>query len=177
MFDTQYRFYGKHAKQVDALTKAFDEKRSKTKMFNRNIDVLVNAPIIGFLYGRRAALDNTKSPDTNQVYTANVMDERVIKSSDDLWFRYRLIMLLDKAAEPDPQKRIDLAFRETGENPSGEARFNEYVRGGVEVLYEKLIQDAITEEDYAEKLSDFIAEFDDRFNSNVNLDDITKHFV
>ena len=105
------------------------------------------------------------------------MDERVIKSSEDLWLRYRLIMLLDKEFESDPQKRVDLAFRETGDNPSGEARFNEYVRGGVEVLYEKLIKDATSAEDYAIKLSDFIDEFDDRFNSKINIDDITKYFI
>lgn len=177
MFDKQYRFYGKHAQQVDALTNVFGDMQSKTKMFNRNIDVLVNAPIVGFLYGRRAAQDNLKNPETNSVYTENVMDERVIKSSEDLWLRYRLIMLLDKEFESDPQKRVDLAFRETGDNPSGEARFNEYVRGGVEVLYEKLIKDATSAEDYAIKLSDFIDEFDDRFNSKINIDDITKYFI
>lgn len=177
MFDKQYRFYGKHALQVDALTNIFDDMQSKTKMFNRNIDVLVNAPIVGFLYGRRAAQDNLKNPDTNQVYTENVMDERIIKSSEDLWLRYRLIMLLDKEAEPDPQKRIDLAFRETGDNPTGEARFNEYIRGGVEVLYEKLIKDAMSAEDYAVKLSDFIEEFNERFNLNVSTEDMTKYFI
>lgn len=177
MFDKQYRFYGKHAQQVDALTNVFDSSQQKTKMFNRNIDVLVNAPIVGFLYGRKAPQDNSKNPDTNQVYTESVMDERIIKSSEDLWLRYRLIMLLDKQAEPDPQKRIDLAFRETGDAPSGEARFNEYVRGGVEILYEKLIGDALTADDYAVNLSEFIEEFDERFNSKVNLSDLTQYFI
>ena len=177
MFDKQYRFYGKHAEEVDRLTSIFDGSQSKTKMFSRNIDVLLNAPVVGFLFGRRAAQDNSKNQETNQVFTENVMDERVIKSSDDLWLRYRLIMLLDKEFEPDDQKRIDLAFRETGDNPSGEARFNEYVRGGVDVLYEKLIDGATTAEDYANKLSDFVSEFEDRYNATSNIDKILKHFL
>lgn len=177
MFDKQYRFFGKHAEQVNKLTSIFDDFQSKTKMFGRNIDVLVNAPLVGFLYGRRAGQDNSKNPETNQVDTENVMDERVIKSSDDLWLRYRLIMLLDKEFEPDDQKRIDIAFRETRDNPSGEARFNEYVRGGVEVLYEKLIEGATSPEDYANKLSDFVLEFEDRYNAKINIDKIEKHIL
>lgn len=177
MFDKQYRFYGKHAEQVDKLTSIFDDFQSKTKMFGRNIDVLVNAPLVGFLYGRRASQDNSKNPDTNQVYTENVMDERIIKSSDDLWLRYRLIMLLDKEFEPDDQKRIDLAFRETGDNPSGEARFNEYIRGGVEVLYEKLIEGATSAEDYANNLSDFVSEFEDRYEARINISRIEKYIL
>ena len=43
-------------------------------------------------------------------------------------------------------------------------RFNEYVRGGVDVLYEKLIEGAREPEDFVNRLYDFIDEFQERFN-------------
>ena len=54
MFDKQYRFRGRHAVRVDKLTGVFDIN-SKAKLFERNVDVYANAPLIGFLYGRTAA--------------------------------------------------------------------------------------------------------------------------
>ena len=110
MFDKQYRFRGSHAERVTKLTSQF-ESISGTKVFERNVDVLRDAPLIGFLYNRRADLDNTKNPTTNEVYNTNVMGDRVIYSSEEMLFNFRLIMLLDSAYEPDAQKRIDKAFR------------------------------------------------------------------
>ena len=102
MFDKQYRFHGKHALYVDKLTAVFDDK-SKAKLFERNIDVYINAPLIGFLYRRMAETDNTKNPATQQVYNQNIMGDRVIYSQDDLMFNFRLIMLLDTKYEPDEE--------------------------------------------------------------------------
>lgn len=67
MFDKQYRFRGRHAVRVDALTSVFDSN-SKAKLFDRNVDVYANAPLVGFLYGRTAEQDDTRNPETNQVY-------------------------------------------------------------------------------------------------------------
>ena len=53
MFDKQYRFRGRHAVRVDELTSVFDSD-SKAKLFERNVDVYTNAPLVGFLYGRTA---------------------------------------------------------------------------------------------------------------------------
>ena len=46
MFDKQYRFTGSHAEKVSALTSIFDEV-AKAKIFERNLDVYMNAPLIG----------------------------------------------------------------------------------------------------------------------------------
>lgn len=173
MFDKQYRFKGKHAVRVDQLTSMFDAE-SKAQLFGRNIDVYTNAPLIGFLYGRTAELDNEKNPETNQVYNQNVMGDRVIYSQEELMFNFRLIMLLDKQYEPDEDKRIDKAFRHMGEDPQDEERFNGYVRGGVDVLYEKLIEGASDPEDYINKLFEFVEEFEERFNSEISSDDIVQ---
>ena len=110
MFDKQYRFKGKHALRVSTLTGVFDEV-SKAKIFGRNVDVYADAPLIGFLYNRTADLDNTKNPETHEVYNQNVMGDRVMQSQDELTFNFRLIMLLDANYEPDVEKRINNAFK------------------------------------------------------------------
>ena len=171
MFDKQYRFKGRHAVRVDQLTSAFDAE-SKAQLFARNVDVYTNAPLIGFLYGRTAEPDDTKNPETGQVYNQNVMGDRVIYSSDELQYNFWLIMLLDANYEPDEEKRIDKAFRHYGQDPAYEERFDSYVRGGIDVLYEKLVEGDSTPEAFANRLYEFIDEFNDRFNSEVSSDDI-----
>ncbi len=171
MFDKQYRFKGRHALRVDKLTGVFDEL-SKAKLIERNVDVYANAPLIGFLYGRIAEQDDMKNPETGQVYNQNVMGDRVIYSNEELSYNYALIMLLDSNYEPDVEKRIDKAFRHVGEDPADEERFDSYVRGGIDVLYEKLIEGSNEPEIYVNKLYDFIEEFEERFNSEVKSDDI-----
>lgn len=167
MFDKQYRFRGTHALRVDKLTGIFDGE-SKAKLFDRNVDVYANAPLIGFLYGRRAEVDDTKNPETNQVYSQNVMGDRVIYSQEELMFNFRLIMLLDTEYEPDEETRINKAFRHMGEDPADEERFDSYVRGGIDVLYEKLIDGASSPDDYVTRLYEFIEEFQDRFNGEID---------
>ena len=171
MFDKQYRFRGRHAIRVDALTSIFDNV-SKAKLFERNVDVYTNAPLVGFLYGRKSDLDDTKNPETNQIYNQNVMGDRVIYSQEELLFNFRLIMLLDEEYEPDEDKRIDKAFRHTGDNPADEERFDSYVRGGIDVLYEKLVEGANSPDEYVLRLYDFVEEFYDRFNSIITSDSI-----
>ena len=173
MFDKQYRFRGRHAKRVDALTSVFDND-SKAKLFERNVDVYANAPLVGFLYGRTAEQDDTRNPETNQVYNQNVMGDRVIYSQEELLFNFRLIMLLDESYEADEDTRINKAFRYMGEDPSDEERFDSSVRGGVDVLYEKLIEGVSSSEEYVTRLYDFVEEFHDRFNQEISGDDILK---
>ena len=171
MFDKQYRFKGRHALRVDYLTGVFDNV-SKAKLFERNVDVYTNAPRIGFLYGRTAELDDLKNPEKNEVYNQNVMGDRVIYSQEELLFNFRLIMLLDEGYEPDMEKRINKAFRHMGEDPKDEERFDSYVRGGVDVLYEKLIEGATSPEEYIDRLYEFVEEFEERFNSEIMSEDI-----
>lgn len=173
MFDKQYRFRGRHALRVDALTSVFDSD-SKAKLFERNVDVYANAPLVGFLYGRTADLDNTRNPETNQIYDQNVMGDRVIYSQEELMFNFRLIMLLDKAYEPNDDVRINKAFRHMGEDPADENRFDSYVRGGVDVLYEKLIEGVSSPNEYITRLYDFIEEFQERFNDKITGENILK---
>lgn len=158
MFDKEYSFKGSHAEKVIALTAEFDN--NKNSLFKRNFDVYMMAPIVGFLYGRKAEIDDGTDK------TTKIFGDLMIKETPNLMFNYRLIMLLDKTNEPDLDKRVDKAFRLYGkpEAKPDEELYESYVRGGVDILYEKLIVGANVPEDYITKLYDFMEDFDDRYN-------------
>lgn len=168
MFDSEYLFKGSHALKVKKLTSQFDEN-SAFKLFNRNIDIYIIAPIIGFLYGRQADVDKTST-----ITPAHIMGDRVIKSADELKYNYRLIMLLDSRYEANSEERINKAFKYIGTEKAvvDEELFERYVRGGIDVLYEKLIENASSSEDYISNLYDFMEDFDQKFNSAISLDNI-----
>lgn len=168
MFDKEYSFRGSHAEKVIKLTGEFNQNHNK--LFNRNLDVYLMAPIVGFLYQTKANLDrgSKDSRDTK------IFPEQLINEQQNLQFTYRLIMLLDKEHEPDLDERINKAFRYYGSDKAqpDEALYEEYVRGGVDVLYDKLIASANSEADYLKNLYDFMEEFDERYNQNVSADSI-----
>jgi hypothetical protein len=159
IFHDDYQFRGSHAEKVNRLTAAFN--KNNNSLFNRNLDVYILAPIVGFLYNRTAELD-TSGKSTNVLYAA------MSKETNTLWFNYRLIMLLDKQHEPDFEKRVDKAFRYYGKEQAkpDEERYESFVRGGVDVLYEKLIEPSHTEEDYLKNLYDFMEESEERYGQN-----------
>lgn len=166
MFDKQYRFTGTHAKMVDELTAIFDED-AKAKLFEHNYDVYINAPLVGFLYQRKGKKNN-EGGSADQ----NIFPEQMINNSDLLKYIFRTILLLDKEYEPDERKRQDNAFRNLGNNSSDLALFDEYLLGGVEVFYEKLIQGASNSSEYVNRLYDFLEEFNERFNEDISNEDI-----
>lgn len=165
MFDKEYSFRGKHAEYVIKLTADFDTKHHK--LFSTNYDVYAIAPIVGFLYQRKAELD--KSGENTKIFP-----DKLMKEKPNLLFNYRLIMLLDEKHERDFNERINKAFRnyETEKAIPDEELYEDYVRGGVEVLFEKLIQPASNAEDYLKNLYDFMEEFEERYNEAVSTDDI-----
>ena len=165
MFDKEYSFRGKHCDYVIKLTAEYDAK--KHKLFSTNYDVYAIAPIIGFLYDRKAELD--KSGDSTKIFP-----DKLMKEQQNLLFNYRLIMILDKNHESDFNERLNKAFRYYGSEKAApdEELYESYVRGGVEVLYEKLIANTTSEEDYLTNLYDFLEEFDERYNQSVSTDSI-----
>lgn len=166
MFDKQYRFSGTHARYVIALTAVFDEE-SKSKLFDRNLDVYINAPLIGYLYNRKGVKNND-----GDLTEQNIFPEQMIHNSDQMKFNLRLILLLDDIYDPDEESRINRAFRNLGKDDADLALYDSYVLGGVEVLYEKLVEGCSKPDDYINHLYDFLDEFNDRFNSNISNESI-----
>lgn len=165
MFDKEYSFRGSHAEKVIQLTADFD--RNRNKLFRRNLDVYIMAPIIGFLYGQKSDLD--KGSQTTKIFPDQLLNEQTT-----LQFNYRLIMLLDIGYEADFEERVNKAFRYYGSAKAApdELLYEQYVRGGVDILHNKLLVTAKTEEDYLKNLYDFIEEFDERHNQSVSMDNI-----
>ena len=158
IFSKEYTFKGCHAERVKALTSKFG--KSNLQLFNRNIDVYMMAPVVGFCYQRRANPDGTPNAETTKIFL-----DPLIANKDSLWFAYRLIMLLDKKAEKVFENRVNKAFRDYGkaEAEADEMLFDSYVLGGVDVLYEKLLEKGHTEEDYINNLYEFLSDFNERY--------------
>lgn len=163
MFDKEYSFRGGHAEKVIKLTAKFDDKN---QLFKRNLDVYLMAPIVGFLYNSKAPLDTGE--------TTKIFPQQLTEASEDLLFNYRLIMLLNRKKELTIDERIDKAFRYYGSDKakSDEDIFEEYVRGGVDILYEKIMASATKPEDYLKNLYDFMEEVDERYNQELDMDSI-----
>jgi len=169
MFDKEYSFRGIHAEKVARLTAEFD--KSGNRLFKRNYDVYMLAPIVGFLYGKKSEID--KEGDKT-IKPTKIFPDMLMKNKDDLLFNYRLIMLLDKNNEPDFEERVNKAFRYYGTDRAieDELLYEQYVRGGVEMIYEKIFNNAQGPSDYLKNLFLFIEEIENRYNSMVDKDSI-----
>jgi hypothetical protein len=161
LFNREYAFRGIHADKVNELTASFDDK--KNKLFDRNLDVYLLAPIVGFLYGKKSELD-IYGKDTK------IFLEQLSKENTTLWFNYRLIMLLDEKNEPEFDKRVEKAFKNYGTEQAkpDEELYESYVRGGVDILHEKLISNISQPEDYIKNLYNFMDEFQKRYGQNTD---------
>lgn len=161
LFQGQYSFYGTHADRVKKLTAEFADKH---KLFSHNHEVYQLAPIVGFLYRRKADLNKVNGSDTS------IFPEQISNYKDIFQFNYQLIMLLDVENTADFDTRIDKAFRfyATEQAKEDEDLYESYVRGGVDVLFEKLIEPSNSPDDYTKNLYEFMEEFESRYGQNTD---------
>ncbi len=172
MFENDYVFKGKHANMVTRLTSEIDSE-TKFKLFDRNVDVLIIAPVVGFLYGRTARRD--ESVQTDNVKKINY--QQMSNESDNLKFNYQLIMLLHNKDKIAIEQRLNRAFRYTKDSPEIEECYKiyeQYILGGIEVLDEKLLVDATNVDDYINNIYNFINDYNDRYNKTISEEDILK---
>ena len=164
LFETDYTINGEHATRLKFLAKKnardIDEPDNPqaAKIFERYIDVYMNAAIWGIRYRRRA---NTRpSNDRARVYA-----DAFIRERETCIFLYRLVMLLDDNETLSQTERIDRAFRyDTLPDKADELKknlelFHDYVRGGIDLMYEKFTDGCMTREDYLEKTFEVMTEF------------------
>ena len=156
MFENDYNIVGKHATYVKYL--ASEIKINNNTLFERYIDVYMNAAIFGLLYNRTAQKDS--SNDRARIYA-----DAFATCRSDCIFLYRLVMLLEKSAEITPDERIDRAFRDDADEKKKDKLeaninlFHSYVLGGIEVLYEKYTDGCTTQEDYMERVYTLMSDF------------------
>ncbi|EGC01704.1 hypothetical protein [Ruminococcus albus] len=165
MFDKQFNFKGRHAARARALSSSYNE--AGDQIFARSYDVYLVAPIIGFSYQRAEPLD--RSSDEERAVFGDIL----MKNNADIMFVFRTIMLLDEKNQPDVSERIKKAL---GNNFSKEDEelFYSYMRGGVDILYEKIIDNATLPSDFVTNLYDFLDEINAREGS-VDVDAIKEY--
>lgn len=166
MFENDYTITGKHATYLKFLaaknsgTKAGEDNLlTSAKIFERYIDVYMNAAIWGLLYKRTAPRDKD-SDDRARIYADAYASER-----ENCVFLYRLVMLLDQTTALQPDVRVDRAFRyDVQEDRKKEfddnmELFHSYVRGGIEEMYEQFTDGCTTRDDYMNKVYDVLTIF------------------
>ena len=168
MFDKEYVFRGKHAVMVKRLTGKLDDSVNRA-LFKTNYDVYAIAPVLGLLYNERAELDKgTADSDITKIFRDKLMDEK-----DQLVFNYRLIMMSVLKGEKSVEERVEIAFKlddnDEARKPYDEL-YDSYVRGGVEVLYNKIFNDADTTDDRIKNMYEFFEEVYSRYyNENYEI--------
>ncbi len=175
MFNKEYVFKGKHAKYVMELKEA---------LFNTNADVLILAPVIGLVYNRKSSIDTSKEFSN---ITTKVFSDKMIAENEKILFNYRLCMLLSD--EFDGEEKVDNAFRyyieDDLEHKSIFERniklYNSYILGGVEVLYELMLngnkeyngnsQNLSYKKSVISNVSNFILDYLDQVEEMNKIDD------
>ena len=182
MFENDYTIYGKHAKFLKFLAKknARDdgpETSGSAKIFERYIDVYMNAVVFGLIYSRKAKRD-TESDDRSN--TAHILANVFIRERENCIFLYQMVMLLDTTENLSLEEKINRAFRidstlsNSEEFQKNMELFNDYVRGGIEVMYEKFTDGCRTPEEYLERTFEIITNFQDEINGVSFSDRIEK---
>ena len=137
----------------------------KQGIFNRQVDVLVMASVVGKIFSRKAELEPLKDSEGNENKVTMFLDQ-INSVRPELELNYRMIMLLEDRETLDIEERINRAFRydrDLEKQKECEKIFMHYVLGGLEVLYEKLIEPSKTLDDYVDNIYLFVKDFQDRY--------------
>ena len=84
-------------------------------------------------------------------------------------------MLSAQQKELSVEERLDRAFRydkNEEKRKEGDAVFQSYLLGGIEILYEKIMQGTEDTDDYLIKLYAFLDEYNGRYNAKIDNMDI-----
>lgn len=152
-FKKEFEFKGKHADMVSELWRANDYEHT---YFKRLIDVYILAPIIGFRLNRKAEVDYSTTS------TRSIFSEQMNKEKETLDFIMQMILLLENVDHDTSDECINRAFKgvESQEKYDKYSKlFHDYVRGGVEELYERLVvrKPEMDEELYDDRTSNLYA--------------------
>ena len=184
LFENDYTINGEHATRLKFLAKknTRDDNESDdpqaAKIFERYIDVYMNAAVWGIRYRHKA--DIRPSNDRARIYADAFNRER-----ENCIFLYRLVMLLDDSKNLTTIERVDRAFRyDTLPDKAEELKknlelFHYYVRGGIDKMYEQFTEGCQSREDYLEKTFNVMTEFKaeiDGIDYSAELDKLMKQF-
>ena len=137
MFEGDYTIYGKHATYMKYL--------KETKVFNRYIDVYMAGAVLGALYEKHAK--QTDSSDRARIY-ADAFDTEHVRCNEI----FKTVILSDTSKPWSAEERANICFRyrdrmdemavppvtqeELDIMKEAKKLFDEYVFGGIELLYD-----------------------------------------
>lgn len=163
MFNKPYLLKGKHAAYIrflSAQTKVNDKNAKGAFVMRTAVEIYKTAPLIGLACNRKSPEDT----QSNDSYT--IFGDAVIGHQADLDFAFRLVMLADNSTGLFSDDKIDRAFRQD-EQPEKLAEnleiFHQYMRGGLEWLYDHFTDGATTKEDYLEKVCEVVSLYKEDF--------------
>lgn len=165
MFEKNILIKGKHATYMKALVANVDSNVG-TGIFKRNLDVYLMAPIVGRLYGRKALPDD--SNDSTSIHT-----EQLLAETDELEANFRTIILLEDRDVVDINKRVEQSFkydRDVEKRKPYDEIMEQYILGGIEVMYEKILEDANDTDKVIMNLFEFVMDFYDKFGKEIDFD-------
>lgn len=177
MFDRDFQVRGMHATYWKALCKTPKDKAGvnpggQFKIFERYVDAYMVAPLLGCLYGKKGSTDLPDSDDD-----AGMLADVLISNQQKLTYIYRVIMLTDKSTGMNEQERIDRAFRDDTNEEAMKKNmqlYNDYFLGGLELLYDAFVNNCTTDDDYINKIYEYVLAFKNDQNIEVVADDLDK---
>jgi hypothetical protein len=170
MFNKDYRFVGKHARYVkflNAYTRNLDKDANVAGILAIAVDVYLIAPLIGAAYNLRSPID-TESDES-----LNILASQIVQRQAQFDSVYRLVMLSEKSINLSPDERIERAFKVDEDIEKTNANmdlFHQYVRGGIEWLYEHINEGATTQDDYLEKIKELVNLYAEDFNIKTSME-------
>lgn len=155
-FNKDVKFTGKHSQYIDALWKQNDIQNSRIKTL---YELYGLAAIIGLRKKASCPADNSEG--SRNLQTAQLINYRPVLKTI-----MTTILLLDETSGLSKEERIDRAFRQPStkeEMDDNVELFNSYVRGGIEYLYDVLVErPADMENDYTDvRLENLMALLED----------------
>ena len=158
---SDFDFHGTHRDRIRSLV--------NMKFFPSYVAVFCVAPIIGALFGRKSEINKDEKG------TANIQANQMINHNTRIEQALRLVVLNDKTLKLYLDDRVDTLFRDSTVSHEALQSFEDYVRGGIDVLYEELIEGAMTQEIAILRIRDLIAKIDLELGS-VNKDKIIQSY-
>lgn len=146
IYTSDYNLHGVHRDRVRSLV--------SYNFFPAYVNVFWVAPVIGFLFKKKSPLNKDDKPAAripfNQLINHGVHIEQVV----------RMIVLNDPTLELTLEERVDALFRNQSIPPEALQSFEDYFRGGVDILYEGLIDNALDEQNATLRVLDLLSEID-----------------
>ena len=91
------------------------------------------------------------------------LQNKLLKETKYLKINFQITILLDKEYEKDDDKRMEKAFRNLADDEKDVELFESYIRGGIEILYEKCVATSIQKDDFMENIVGFLEEIKDKY--------------